>query len=277
MFAAVRQQRDEAVTGGRGFAAALQQSRIAGLGRRRVEAQPAQVLGQHEGHHGLEHRHLDILTLAFALAVQQRSQHRIDHRQAGGLVGHQRGREVGLVAAIADQRGDAASGLDHVVEGRAVRVWPFLAVAGGLDIDDFRVDRRDRVVAQAQALDRRHAHVVHQHVGALYQLLHGLAAGIGLQVYRDRALVAVDRQEDRSHAGVQRHAVRSHQVAFQALDFDHVGAVVAQDLGRQRPQHHRGQVDHPDAGQRAGGRWGGRLGGGWGCVRLDGHGHSWAV
>ena len=248
----VRQHRDMPVGGRRRFATAREQARVARLRQRRIEAQAAQVLGHGERHHGFQHRYLDMLALAAALAMKQRRQHRVDHRHAGGLVGDQAGREVRLFAIMADQRGHAAGGLDHVVERRPVGVRPILTEAGGHAVDDVRLDRGDRRIAQAQALDRLDAHVVHQHVDTGDQPEHGVAAGRALQVDRDRALVAVDREVDRTHAAVPRHAVGTYQVALQAFDLDHVGTVVAEDLGGQRAQHHRGEVQYANPGQGAG-------------------------
>jgi hypothetical protein len=100
---------------------------------------------------------------------------------------------------------------------------------------------------------------VHQHVGAGDQPAQRLGALGGLQVEHDRALVAVQRQVDRAHAGVLRDAVGAHQVALGPFDLDHVGAKVGQHLRGQRPEHDRGEVEHADAVQRAGRRGAGVL------------------
>jgi len=44
------------------------------------------MLGHHECGHRLEHRHLDSLTFAGALTLQQRRHDRIDHSQSDRLV-----------------------------------------------------------------------------------------------------------------------------------------------------------------------------------------------
>jgi len=41
-----------------------------------------------------------------------------------------------------------------------------------------------------------------------------------------------------------------HDVAARRLDLDHLGAEVAEDLRRQRPQHDRGQIEDLDSGER---------------------------
>ncbi|MCY1225703.1 hypothetical protein D9M72_379070 [compost metagenome] len=245
---------DPAIARRRGAAAALQQPRIAGAGGSGLEGQAAQVLGHDEGGHGLQHRHFDRLAHAMALAVQQRGQHCIGQCQPGGLVGDQAGHVFRPLAVAGAQRHQSAAGLDNVVEGGLVAVRAVLAEAGRDAVHDARVDARDRLVAKAQPLDRRHAHVMHQHVGAGDQRAQRFGALRGLQVEHDRALVAVQRQVDRAHAGVLRHAVGAHQVAFRPFDLDHVGAKIGQHLRGQRTEHDRGEIQHADAVERAGGR-----------------------
>src|SRR5208283_429328 len=51
-----------------------------------------------------------------------------------------------------------------------------------------------------------------------------------------------------------RHRLRSHvvhhDVAFRRFDLDHLGAEIAEDLGRQRPENDRRQIEHLDPGER---------------------------
>ena len=54
-----------------------------------------------------------------------------------------------------------------------------------------------------------------------------------------------------SRAVVERRPPVAHLVALGRLDLDHLGAVIAQDLGAVWPAQHPGQIDHPDAGERA--------------------------
>ena len=265
----VGQHRHVAVARGGRFAATGQDARVARLRGGRLECEAAQMLGQGEGHHGFKHRHFHILSLAAALAVKQRGQHSVDQRQPGGLVGHQGGRKIGRRALMADQGRHAAGGLDHVIECRTIGIRPLLAEAGGHAVNDFRVERCHCRIAQAEALDRRHAHVVHQHVNTGEQLLERVQAGRGLEVDRKRALVAVECEKDRTHAAVARHAVGAHQVALQGLHLDHIGAEIAQDLRGQGPQYHRSQVEHAYTAQGAG--W-------WRCTGwMAGGGHGVGV
>src|SRR3546814_5316302 len=70
----------------------------------------------------------------------------------------------------------------------------------------------------------------------------GLAAGFGLQVQHDRALVAVQVQVQVAHAGVAHGPHRAHVVAGGGFDLDHVGPQVAQYLRGIGPHDDRAQV-----------------------------------
>jgi hypothetical protein len=86
--------------------------------------------------------------------------------------------------------------------------------------DDLRVELRHALVAEAEPFDRGHAHVMDQHVGGGNQALeHGTAAR-RFQVDRQRALVAVHRQEYRAHARGPRDTIGTHQVALEGFDLD---------------------------------------------------------
>jgi len=82
---------------------------------------------------------------------------------------------------------------------------------------------------------------------------HGLASGRLLNVEHHAALVAIDLQVDRTHAGTAHRAAGAHDVARRRLDLDHVRAVVAEDLGRERPHQHGRHVDDAHALERAAG------------------------
>ena len=67
---------------------------------RRVESQPAHMLGHDKGGHRFEHRDLDRLAEPSVHALQQCGHHRIDHRQPDRLVADQ-GRDKARIAAVA--------------------------------------------------------------------------------------------------------------------------------------------------------------------------------
>ena len=76
----------------------------------------------------------------------------------------------------------------------------------------------------------------------------------GLEVDRDRALVPVERQEV---GGVVSHEGRSPVAGIVTvtgtLDLDHVGAQIAQDLGRERSREHPREVQDAEGRTEGGG------------------------
>ena len=74
-----------------------------------------------------------------------------------------------------------------------------------------------------------------------------------LQVQHDAALVAVQVGEVAAHALGAGRADTARVVTARRLHLDHVGAHVAQHLRGVGAEHDGGDVDHADAGERAGG------------------------
>ena len=160
----VGQDADMAVGGAMRTAIGREHARIAGRPHRRVEGQPAHMLGHDEGGHGFEHRHLDRLALAGALALQQRRHHRVDHGQPDRLVADQGRDKPRLAAGRLFQRDKAARALNDVVKSRPVGERAVLAVAMRRAIDQPRVDLAQPFVGKAEPRHRLRAHVVHQDV-----------------------------------------------------------------------------------------------------------------
>jgi hypothetical protein len=69
----------------------IHQAREAGRAQRRLEREAGDVLHQVELHRGLQHRHLDRLPAAAALAAQQRRQDGVGDGLSGELVADHRG------------------------------------------------------------------------------------------------------------------------------------------------------------------------------------------
>ena len=213
-----------------------------------------QVLGEPERGQRLEHRHLDHLALARALAVIERAQHGDAEMQSGRLVGNQARQELRRRAIEPRlQRRRARHALHQVVERRLVPVRPLARIAQRVGIDDRGIDRLQRLVAQAQALDRRGPRVMDEEIAALDHRLQDLDRARLLEVEAERAFVAVGRHVDRAHVLVAAHraARQAQQVPLRRLDLDHVGAHIGQMLRGERPQQHRSQIDHLHARERS--------------------------
>jgi len=88
------------------------------------------VVAEDEADHGLEHRHVDALAAAGALAREQGGQDAAHRRQADDPVGHRR-RDVArrALAGPRDQVRQRGTALDQVVVRGAGRVGAVLAEA----------------------------------------------------------------------------------------------------------------------------------------------------
>jgi len=145
----------------------------------------------------------------------------------------------------------AAHGLDERVVARE-RGAGCLAEAGDLAVDDPRVRSGDRVVTDAEPLERARPEVGDDHVCALAQAARELAAGVVAQVERDRAFVAVGGVVvGRTALGVGRRRPPPRVVPGRRLDLHHVGAEVAERLGDERAGKHAREVDDLHSGQCA--------------------------
>ena len=218
----------------------------------------SQVAGHVRGHqdHGdVEHRHVDALALAGALALIERGRERERAGHAGAVV--DRGRaELDRVHVLgAGHRHDAGRRLDDVVIGGLVAARAVLSERRERGIDQARIDFRQRLVAQPERLERAGAVVLHEHVGGLDQRFEDFAVALLLEVERHRALVGGLGQELGAHQLVVERLVGARAAALvgvvRVLDLDHVGAEHAELIGRERPRQNVGRVDHPDTLERS--------------------------
>ena len=139
---------------------------------------------------------------------------------------------------------------------RAVAVGPVLAVAGDRAVDEPGVLLAQALVADAEPVHHAGAEALEQHVGLAHEPQQHLAPGLGLEVDADRALVAVEREEER-RAGARLGALvarrrPAHVVAQpRVLDLEHVGAEVGQQPGAEAAGQQPREVEHADAVERA--------------------------
>jgi len=70
-----------------------------------------------------------------------------------------------------------------------------------------------------------------------------------LQVEHQRALVAVQVKKKVAHLAMPGRLGIAHDVTVRRLDLDHLGAEIAEDLRRKRPQYDGRQIEDLDAGQ----------------------------
>ena len=205
----------------------------------------------HQRDPGIVEGHVEELALARAGPLEERHQHPDRGVEPGAEV-DQRDADPGAIDHAVD-REHADHRLDHGVVTRQAAHRAVGAEAADPAVDQAREARPQHVcVAQAPLLHGARLEVLDQHVRALEQAQQHVAAlGLG-QIEPEGALVAVDADEV---GGVVRFVERrppiAHLVALGRLDLDHLGAMVAQDLGAVRPTQHARQIEHEQAVERA--------------------------
>ena len=172
----------------------------------------------------------------------------VDHRQADA---HRAGFRAAVDAVVASHSAD-----DRVIAREAAE-RAFGAEARDLAVNEARELLRQLLVADAPLLHGARLEVLDQHVGAFEQPQEDRAP-LGLcEVETDRALVAVDPNEVGGVLVMEGRAPVTHLVALRRLKLDDVGAMVGQQLRRERASQHAREVDHLDAGEGAGAAGGG--------------------
>ncbi len=202
------------------------------------------------------HRDVDQLTLARALALVQRGEDaERGHQRAAAEVGDLPGRLHRRAARLAGQPEQADQPqVVHVVAG-AVAHRAVLAVAADRAVDDPRVHRAHRLVADAEAVEHAGPEGLEHDVGAGDEPQQHLAPGGLLEVDPHRGLVAVQREEQRPLRGVLGALVvgrrPAHVVAHpEVLDLDHLGAEVGQQQRAEPARQQAGEVEDADALKR---------------------------
>jgi hypothetical protein len=147
--------------------------------------------------------------------------------------------------------------LRHQVVAGPLRIRTGLAEAGDRAIDQPRVVGRQALIVEAEFGEPADLEILDQHVRARGKLAHDAAALLALEVELDRSLAAVGGVEIGSAevaaagGGDERRSPAAGVVAGAlALDLDHIGAEVGQDLPGPRPGQDAGELQHAQAGQR---------------------------
>ena len=124
--------------------------------------------------------------------------------------------------------------LDDVVIGRLAAIGTAVAIAVQRRINQARIARTHRLVAEAELFDFLGPHRVGQHVGARNEPPQRVGGRGLFEIEHQRALAAVEPHEQRRHVGRARRAGVTRRIALGRLDLDDVGAHVAEHLRRQR-------------------------------------------
>ena len=123
----------------------------------------AVVVG-HAGEQRIQHRDVDMVAPAGPLAPQQRHQHARKRHVGGQHVGGRDRRHGGPVVPAEIDAQDARHRLDRKVVGGPVAIGAVLAVGRDRDVDDPRIARPDRGVADAQPIDHARPEGFDEHV-----------------------------------------------------------------------------------------------------------------
>ena len=195
----------------------------------------------------------DALTLAGAGTCDERQQDALHEHEAGGVVGRDACGEgwfgrIGL-------RKPAGLGARHevVAAARPVRRRPVVAPSAGRSVDEARVVRRELFVAEAEFLHHAGAEIVHDHIGGGDQRPDRRDALRGFQVEGEAAFVAVESGVGEAHTVDKGPPAAAPVAGVGALDLDHIGPVVGENLGADRPLVNVTEVDDADAGEGRGG------------------------
>src|SRR5215831_11778931 len=140
------------------------------------------------------HGHLDLLTIAGALALVQGGQDANGAVQPRARVADRRPGLERLRLRRAREAQSPTHRLGNHVKAHVVLVWP-LPKAFDLRVDNARIDLPNDVVAKAQPFDRARGKILDHDVGLLQHLRKDFAAARATEVQGNAALVGVKQHE----------------------------------------------------------------------------------
>ncbi|KAF1051459.1 MAG: hypothetical protein GAK34_01516 [Delftia tsuruhatensis] len=221
--------------------------RVAGL----EQGLHAVVAGDHQA--AVVQGHLHMAAAPAALALVERGQDGLGRVHArehvhGGHAELQR-----ALALLAVHGHDAGLALHHQVVAGPRGLGAAARVARDGAVHQARVQLRQLLVAQPQLLGAADLEVLDDHVAVGRQLACDAQALFGLQVQRDRALVAVGAVEVGGVALAHAHAPVARVVAAaRVLDLDDLGTQVGQRHGTHGAGQHARKIQDAHAVQRQG-------------------------
>jgi hypothetical protein len=187
-------------------------------------------------------------SLAGAVALVEGRDHAVGAVHAGEEVADRHAHTGRLVGGGAGQRHQARLALGDLVVAGAAALRPVVPETADRQHDESGVDLVQALDREAEPVEHAGAEVLDEHVAVAHQPGQCLATVVGLQVERDRLLVAVARQE----VGRDRVVLRPDEgrpppagvvTGARGLDLDDAGAHVAEHHPRVRAGEGPGQVD----------------------------------
>src|SRR5262249_43868912 len=134
---------------------------------------------------------------------------------------------------------------------RLVNPWTYLPETADGGIDYAWSDGADVDFAHSQALHDAWAEILHENIGGTCPIEHDLTAARLVGIDGDGALVPIDVEEHRGHAGAA-IAERTDVIAAAGhFNFYDIRTLVGQNHRRPRPREHRRHVDDANTVQRS--------------------------
>src|SRR5882757_1030776 len=200
--------------------------------------------------HDVEHRDLDVVAPSGLLAGIEGGRYRLCGINRRGLVADDSADHLGPVGdRLRLDVGKSGQRLDDGIVDALLDVRSGVANAADRHIDQAGVTFSQFLGSETKPLHRARTKILHQHVGLCDESGHHLAAGLALDVDRQRSFAAIRRDE---HGGefsglVDRGAAAAGAVARYRLDLDDVGALIRQEHGREWTGYDGSQIDYTDA------------------------------
>src|SRR5436309_1426891 len=202
------------------------------------------------GHH-LLHRYLDELALAGALALDVSGQDGGGGVNARSGVADGRAAADGLAVGEAGYAHHATRRLSDHVEALVLVVRAGEPEALDAGDDEARIRRAEPLVVEAQLFHQAGREILHDDVRSLDHPEEQRAATGILQIDRHAALVGIEDEEEHRVEARHLRPVAPRLLAARRLDLDDVGPEPAEELGAGRAGFELGEVEDPDAAQRA--------------------------
>ena len=157
-------------------------------------------LRRDKGQRRVEHRDIDELPLAGMAALEQRARDREGGGHPADRVAQRKAGAGRAFILVAGDRHDPGHCLQLAVEGGGAALRPVLAKAGNGAIDQLRVQRAQRLVADAEAVHDAGPEVFPDDIGAFGELLTISTASGLVRSKGQAALVRIDAEEGRAEA-----------------------------------------------------------------------------
>src|SRR5216684_1342273 len=195
----------------------------------------------------VEQRSLDVLPLARALAMEQRSQDRAKRMHAGADVADANLRQRRRAVAIADHAEYAGIGAADEIITRTIGERAALAKRGNRAHDDLRVNRARSLVGEPESSNHARSKILDHHIHLRDKFLDDCLPGRVPEIQAE-ALLAPILLHVICAASVAKVWYAARDIAVGSdLDFDYIGPEFRQIAGGSRSGEDLREIQHPVA------------------------------